>query len=164
MSFLGFFSTKVSETTHMTIFSKEIVTNLLSPVLKLLPSFGNVKKGSQTRGGLWRVKALGIKLEGSRGGVVFSLQSYWVGGFQGTSKVTVDELMSLESAVTFYVHFKVLPCSPGLVRSSPGNLTGELRGGFPEVGGTRLVPYSCLRNPRLAAVLCKPFLRTGGWR
>lgn len=142
MSLFFFFPTKVNETIHMTIFSKEIVTNLLSPVLKLVPPFGNVEKGSQTRGGLWRVKALGIKLEGSWGGGVFSLQSSWVGDFQGTSKVMVDEHMSLESAVTSYIHFRVLSCSPGSVRSSPGNLTGELRGGFPEVGGTRLLPDS----------------------
>lgn len=72
MSFV-FFSTKVNETIHMTIFSKEIVTNLLSLVLKLLPPFGNVKRGSQSRGALWRVISLGIKLEDSWGGVVFSL-------------------------------------------------------------------------------------------
>lgn len=148
----------------MTIFSKETVTNLLSVVLKLLPPFGNVKKGFQSRGALWRVISLGIKLEDSWGGVVFSLQSYWMGGFPGTLKVRVDEHMSLESTTIFYVRVRVLPCSPGLVRSSPGNLTGELRGGLPEVGGTQLVPDSRLRNVRLGAALCTPFLRTGSGR
>lgn len=81
----------MNETIHMTIFSKETVTNLLSLVLKLLPPFGNVKKGFQSRGNLWRVISLGIKLEDSWGGVVFSLQSYWMGGFRGTLKVRVDE-------------------------------------------------------------------------
>ena len=90
--------------------------------------------------------------------------SYWMRGFQGTLKVRVDEHMSLESTVAFYVRFRVLPCSPGLVRSSPGNLTGELREGFPEAGGTQLVPDSCLRNPRLGEALYTPFLRTGSGR
>lgn len=52
----------------------------------------------------------------------------------------VDEHMSLESTTTFYVRVRVLPCSPGLVRSSPGTSLESLRRAS-RVGGHTAAHY-----------------------